>query len=311
MLPCVGVDVSKDHLDWTLGSDREVRQVPNTSAGVRRLVRRLGSLELDRVVLEATGGYERMLFHALCDAGIPVVRVNPKRVRDFGKGLGILAKNDSLDARVLALFGAKADPKVLPARTGQERRMSELAGRRRQLIQLITMEKNRREQMPRWLRADQESLIRILEARVEKLDALLDETIGQDAEQKARFDRFQTVPGVGAKTARALMADLPELGRLDRRAVAALAGLAPFARDSGRKPGQRKIHGGRAAPRTALYLAALIASRFNPTLKVVYERLKAAGKPSKVALVAVARKLLTILNAMVRDGVDWSGAQQA
>jgi transposase len=311
MLPCVGVDVSKDHLDWTLGSVGDVAQIPNTPAGVRRLVQKFGSLELDRVVLEATGGYERLLFDALSKAGIPVVRVNPKRVRDFAKGLGILAKNDAIDARLLAWFGAKAEPTVLPARDGQERRMGELAGRRRQLIQLITMEKNRRDTMPRWLRADQESLIRILEARVEKIDRLLDETIAQDAERKARFERLQTVPGVGAKTARALMADLPELGRLDRRRIAALVGLAPFAKDSGRKSGKRSIYGGRAAPRTSLYLAALIASRYNATLKIVYDRLREAGKPGKVALVALARKLLTILNAMVRDGSDWREAQHA
>jgi transposase len=311
MTVCAGIDVSKDHLDWTVGSTSEVRQVPNTPAGVRRLVRKLQRLELDRVVLEATGGYERLLYQALVDAGLPVVRVNPKRVRDFGKGLGILAKNDAIDARLLAVFGSKAEPRLVPSRNAEGRRMSELAARRRQLIQLITMEKNRREQMPRWLRADQESLIRILEARVEKIDALLDETIAQDAQQKDRFERLQTVPAVGAKTARAILADLPELGRLDRRKIAALAGLAPFAKDSGRKSGLRSIHGGRAAPRTALYLAALIASRFNPTLKAVYVRLRAAGKPGKVALVAVARKLLTILNAIVRDGTEWRSAQQA
>jgi transposase len=311
MLPCVGVDVSKDHLDWTLGSTGDVRQIPNTPAGVRRLVRKLRSLELDRVVLEATGGYERLLLDALHEAGIPAVRVNPKRVRDFAKGLGVFAKNDAIDARLLAWFGMKAEPTVLPARDGQERRMAELAARRRQLIQLITMEKNRRDTMPRWLRADQEGLIRILEARVEKIDRLLDEIIARDSEKQARFERLQTVPGVGAKTARALMADLPELGRLDRRRIASLVGLAPFAKDSGRKSGKRSIHGGRAAPRTSLYLAALIASRYNATLKVVYDRLKEAGKPGKVALVAIARKLLTILNAMVRDGSDWTEAQQA
>lgn len=311
MTVCAGIDVSKDHLDWTVGSMGEVRQVPNTPAGVRRLVRKLQRLELERVVLEATGGYERLLFQALVDAGLPVVRVNPKRVRDFGKGLGILAKNDAIDARLLAVFGAKAEPRLEPGRNAEGRRMSELAARRRQLIQLITMEKNRREQMPRWLRADQESLIRILEGRVEKIDALLDETIAQNPEQKDRFERMQTIPGVGAKTARAILADLPELGKLDRRKIAALAGLAPFAKDSGRKSGLRSIHGGRAAPRTALYLAALIASRFNPTLKIVYDRLKSAGKPGKVALVAVARKLLTILNAIVRDRTQWKAPQQA
>ncbi|MBK7951769.1 MAG: transposase [Deltaproteobacteria bacterium] len=195
MAGCAGIDVSKDHLDWTLDSGGEVRQVPNTPAGVRRLVRKLRSLELDRVVLEATGGYERLLFQALSDAGVPVVRINPKRARDFGKGMGVLAKNDAIDARLLALYGAKVEPKLVPARSERERRMGELAARRRQLIQMITMEKNRREQMPRWLRADQESLIRILENRVEKIDSLLDAAIAEDAEQKTRFDRLQTVPG--------------------------------------------------------------------------------------------------------------------
>lgn len=311
MAGCAGVDVSKDHLDWALDSGGEVRQVLNTPVGVRRLVRKMQSLAVNRVVLEATGGYERLLLQALSDAGVPVVRINPKRARDFGKGMGILAKNDAIDARLLALYGAKVEPRLVPARNEQERRMSELAARRRQLVQLITMEKNRREQMPRWLRADQESLIRILENRVEKIDSLLDATIMEDAEQKTRFDRLQTVPGVGAKTARALLADLPELGKLDRRKIAALAGLAPFAKDSGRKSGKRSIYGGRAAPRTALYLAALIASRFNPTLKPAYDRMRAAGKPGKVALIAMARKLLTILNAIVRDGTEWRAAQQA
>lgn len=310
MADCVGVDVSKDHLDWTLGCGGEVRQVPNTPAGVRRLVRRLKGLDLDRVVIEATGGYELLLFQALIDAAVPVVRVNPKRVRDFGKGMGVLAKNDAIDARLLALFGTKAEPEESPARSLRSRKMGELAARRRQLISLITREKNRLEHTPKWLVREALGLIRILETRVEKLDALLDELIGQDAEQQAHFERLQSVPGVGAKTARALLADLPELGTLDRRKIASLVGLAPFAKDSGRKSGLRSIHGGRAAPRTALYLAALIASRFNPTLKIVYQRLLLAGKPAKLALVAIARKLLTILNAMLRDGSEWRAAQQ-
>jgi len=307
---CVGVDVAKDYLDWTVGLKSEVERVPNTPAGVRRLVRLFGSLHPDRIVFEATGGYERLLHRALEKAGLPGVRVNPTRVRELGRAMGILAKNDSIDARLLALYGVKAEPRREAVPSDRERRMSELAARRRQLIQLITIEKNRREQTPRWLRADLESLIRILQGRVEKIDSLIDGLIAEDAEQAARFERLQSVPGVGAKTARALLADLPELGHLDRRRIASLAGLAPFAKDSGKKRGQRRIYGGRSAPRTALYLAALVASRFNPTLKPVYDRLVAAGKPGKVALVAVARKLLTILNAMVRDGSEWRAAQQ-
>lgn len=310
MADCVGVDVSKDHLDWTLGAAGEQRKVPNTPAGVRRLVRKLQRIEFDRVVIEATGGYEALLFQALSDAGLPVVRINPKRVRDFGKGLGVLAKNDAIDARLLALFGTKAEPEARPARDLRSRKMAELVARRRQLVGLITREKNRLEHTPKWLTREALGLIQILQTRVEKLDVLLDQLIAQDADQKGHFERLQTVPGVGPKTARALLADLPELGALDRRKIASLAGLAPFARDSGRKSGQRSIHGGRAAPRTALYLAALIASRFNPTLKLVYQRLISAGKPAKLALVAVARKLLTILNAIVRDGTEWRLPQQ-
>lgn len=191
MSACAGIDVSKDHLDWTVGASSEVRQVPNTPTGVRRLVRKLRTIELGCVVLEATGGYERLLFQALSDAGLPVVRVNPKRVRDFGKGLGILAKNDTIDARLLALFGSKAEPRLETARSAAGRRMGELAARRRQLIQLITMEKNRREQMPRWLRADQEGLIRILESRVEKIDALLDEAIADERIASRGCRRFR------------------------------------------------------------------------------------------------------------------------
>ena len=305
MAACVGVDVSKDNLDWVLGAERDVKRVPNTPAGVRRLVRKILRLVIDRVVLESTGGYELLLFHALLEAQVPVVRVNPKRVRDFGKGMGILAKNDAIDARLLALFGTKAEPEVRPAKSPQERKLGELAARRRQLIQLIVIEKTRLEHTPKWLAREGEGLIRILETRVAKLDEMLYELISQDAERQGHFERLQTVPGVGAKTARALLADLPELGTLDRRKIASLVGLAPFAKDSGRKSGQRSISGGRSAPRTALYLAGLIASRFNPTLKAVYQRLRLAGKPGKVALIAVARKLLTILNAMVRDHSEW------
>lgn len=311
MAECVGVDVAKDYLDWTVGIEAEVERVPNTPAGVRRLVRTLRGLGSRLIVFEATGGYERLLHQALDKAGLAVARVNPKRVRDLGRAMGVLAKNDAIDARLLALYGAKAEPRQDAARSDRERRMSELASRRRQLIQLITTEKNRRQQTPRWLRADVESLIRILEGRVEKIDSLIDEQISQDEDQAARFERLQSVPGVGATTARALLADLPELGHLDRRRIASLAGLAPFAKDSGKKRGQRRIHGGRAAPRTALYLAALVGARFNPILKAVYDRLVAAGKPGKLALVAVARKLLTILNAMLRDGSEWRVAQQA
>jgi transposase len=308
MRHCVGVDVAKAHLDWAFGQEGEVSRTSNSPAGVRRLVRKLKRLELDRVVLEATGGYEELLHRALVDAGVPVVRVNPKRVRDFGKGMGVLAKNDAIDARLLALFGEKAEPVQRPQKGPRARKLAELATRRRQLIEFVRVEKNRLEHTPRWLAADVRSLIRVLEGRIAKIDRKMDGLISEDPVQQADFERMQTVPGVGEKTARALLADLPELGQLDRKRIASLAGLAPYAKDSGQKTGLRRIEGGRAAPRTALYLAAMIASRYNPVLKAVHDRMRAAGKAPKVVFVAVARKLLTILNAMVRDGTQWEVA---
>lgn len=302
---CIGVDVAKSHLDWALGPKGEVERVPNNPAGVRRLVKKLSQLKFHLVALEATGQYERLLYEKLGDAGIPVVRLNPVRVRRFGQGMGVLAKNDAIDARMLALFGEKAEPEIRKQKTDRERLLGDLAARRRQLIGIITSEKNRLEHATPCVIAEVRGLIRILENRVVKLDAKIDGVIAQDGKQKADFDRLQSVPGIGPKIARTLLIDLPELGKLDRRRISSLVGLAPYARDSGKRSGSRRIHGGRAAPRTALYLAAMVGSRFNPELKAMYERLRAAGKPPKLAFIAVARKLLTILNAIVRDQTEW------
>ncbi len=302
---CIGVDVAKAHLDWALGRNGKVERIANSPLGVRRLVKRLHQLEFDLVVLEATGQYERLLYEKLAEEGIPVVRLNPVRVRRFGQGMGVLAKNDVIDARMLALFGEKAEPPRRPQRTSRERLLGDLAARRRQLIGIITAEKNRLEHASSCVSGDLRSLIRILENRVEKLDQKIDGVISEDEKQKGDFERLQTVPGVGPKIARALLIDLPELGTLDRRRISSLVGLAPYARDSGQRSGSRRIHGGRAAPRTALYLAAMVGSRFNPELKEMYERLRRNGKPPKLAFIALARKLLTILNAIVRDQSEW------
>jgi len=302
---CIGVDVAKAHLDWVVGSRGEVARLPNTPAGVRRLVRILSKHEVDRIVFESTGQYERRLLEALSDAALPVVQVNPVRVRRFAEGMGVLAKNDTLDAQVLALFGEKAEPTQRPRKSVRQRLLTDLAARRRQLIGMITAEKNRLEQARGWARRDVQSLLRVLEGRVERLDREIDRVVGQDPKQRGDFERLQTVPGVGPKLARTLVIDLPELGTLDRRRIASLVGVAPYARDSGQKAGSRSIHGGRSAPRTALYLAAMVASRFNPELAAMKLRLQAAGKPPKVILIAIARKLLTMLNAIVRDQTEW------
>lgn len=301
----VGVDVSKHHLDWAIGPEGTVERVFNSPAGVRRLVSSLRKLQLASIIVESTGGYERGLTDALAKADLPVVLVNPWRVRRLGEALGILAKTDPLDARVLALFGERAMPTRRPVPGPRQREMADLVRRRRQLISIIVAEKSRLDTASKGIRKDIEAVVRLLERRVAKLDQRIDQAIQDDDEKAELWSRLQSVPSVGPGVARALIVDLPELGHLTRRQICSLVGLAPFAKDSGKKVGQRRIRAGRAAPRSALYLAAMNGARFNPVLKRMYERLLEAGKPKKVALVALARKLLTILNAMVRDRRDW------
>ena len=301
----VGIDVSKQHLDWTVGAVGVVEQVSNSPAGVRRLVGRLQKIEIESIIVESTGGYERALTEALTAADLPVILVNPWRVRRFGEGLGVLAKTDPLDARVLALFGERAQPARRPLPGPRQREMADLVRRRRQLIAMIVAEKSRLDTASQIIRRDIKSLVQLLERRVVKLDERIDRAIAADPEKSENSTRLQTAPCVGPGVARALIVDLPELGALGRRQITSLVGLAPFAKDSGKKTGYRRIRAGRAAPRSALYLAAMNGARFNPVLKEMYQRLIAAGKPPKVALIAIARKLLTILNAMLRDGTDW------
>jgi transposase len=304
----VGVDVAKDSLAYAEGPDAPVRSVANDRRGVAELVRRFRKLEPLRIVIESTGGYERALLQALAEAGLPVVLVNPWRVRRFGEGLGILAKTDPLDARLLARFAAIADLPLAPIRQGVQRRIADLVARRRQLTEMVVAEKNRLGIAPRELQRDIEGLIAILERRIQKLDLRIDAWLREDPERQAVRELLESAPAVGPAIARTLLVDLPELGALSRREIASLVGVAPFARDSGKKRGQRRIRGGRASVRTALYLAAMTGSRFNPVLRALYQRLRAAGKPPKLAFVALARKLLTILNAMVRNRTTWREA---
>ena len=305
---CVGVDVSKHHLDWVLGGEGNVARVSNTPAGVRRIVARIRSLEVTLIVVESTGGYERALTEALSEADLPITLVNPWRVRRFGEGLGVLAKTDPLDARILALYGERARPTRRPLPGPRQRQMADLVRRRRQLIAMIVAEKNRLDTASVVIGRDIQALVKLLERRVAKIDERIDAAIAADPEKAENCERLQSVPCVGPGVARALIVDLPELGALGRKQISSLAGLAPFAKDSGRKSGQRRIRAGRSGPRTALYLAAMNGARFNPVLKEMYDRLIAAGKPPKVAFIALARKLLTILNAMVRDGTTWQQA---
>lgn len=302
---CIGVDVAKKHLDWVLGPNGEVEKIENTPVAVRRLVRKLQRMDFDRVILESTGQYERLLFETLEDEEIPVCRINPYRVRRFGEGMGVLAKNDSIDAKLLALFGEKAEPEERAKKSERERLLGDLSARRRQLVANMTAEKNRLEHASGYVATEIKSVIRVLERHIEKLEVEIDKILAEDEKQRVDFKRLQAVPGVGAKVARTLLVDLPELGQLDRRRISSLVGLAPYANDSGQKIGKRSIHGGRAAPRTMLYLAAMVGSRCNPELIAMKQRLQEKGKPPKVVLIACARKLLTILNAMVRDQTEW------
>lgn len=302
---CAGIDVSKDHLDLAVHEEAKVERFPNSTEGIRRIVKYLRRFSLVRLVLESTGGYERNLLVALQDEEIPVSLVNPWRVRRFGEGLGVLAKTDPIDARLLARFGRQAQPAQTAPRSGEGRRLAEFIARRRQLIAMIVAEKARLESASSWLRASLQDVVRLLERRVHKIDALIDQAIGQDPLLDRKRELIRTVPCVGPGITRALLIDLPELGSLNRKQIAALVGLAPYARDSGKKSGHRTIRAGRPGPRTALYLAAMNASRFHPEMRSFYGRLRDAGKPPKLAFVAVARKILTSLNAIVRDQKPW------
>ncbi len=305
MSTSVGIDVAKRSLEWSVGSEGTIQHTRNEPRPIAQLVRRIVTLDPDRIVVESTGGYERALVAKLAEAGLPVVVVNPRRVRSFGEGLGFLAKTDTIDARLLALFGEKARPPIRPILQGTDRLLADLVARRRQVVSMIVAEKSRRDTASRTVRRTIEPVLRTLSKLVRDLERQIDATLGQDAERGELLALLHTVPGVGPGVARTLLIDLPELGHLSRREIASLVGVAPFAKDSGTFRGHRRIRGGRASVRTVLYLAAMTAARFNPPLAEIYRRLRQAGKPPKLAFVAVARKLLTILNAIARDRTAW------
>ena len=297
----IGIDVSKDRLDVAARPSGQSFQLPNTDQGIQTLVDRVREMKPTLVVLEATGGFERSAAIALTAAKIPTRIVNPARVRNFARSLGQYAKTDALDARVLAHFGEAAQPEARPLPDEKTLELQALVDRRLQLVNMRTAELNRRKQAPERLRPSLDAHVKWLSEEIKKLDTLLHEILKADADWGPRDEMLQSIPGVGPQTAVSLLAHLPELGRLTRKQVAALAGVAPMARDSGTVRGRRSVFGGRRSVRTALYMASVAAIRFNDTLKTFYARLKSAGKPSKVALIAVARKLLTIANAIIRD----------
>ena len=305
MALCVGIDVAKHALEWCIGSEGAIQHTRNEPRPIAQLVRRLAALAPARIVVESTGGYERALVRKLAEAGLLVVVVNPRRVRSFGQAMGILAKTDAIDAHLLALFGEKVEPEVRPILQGRARLLADLVARRRQLVSMIVAEKNRRDTASPVVHRSIDAILRTLAQQLRALDQRIDQALAEDTETAELGALLKSVPSVGPGVARTLLVDLPELGHLGRREIASLVGIAPFARDSGKIRGLRRIRGGRASVRTALYLAAMNAARFNPVLRALYQRLRQAGKPPKLAFIAVARKLLTILNAIAREGRAW------
>ncbi len=301
----VGIDVSSDRLDVFVRPIGEVWHSDNEAKGIEALVKRVGKLEPSLVVVEATGGMEMPLASELAASGLPVVVVNPRKVRDFARALGRLAKTDVIDAQVLAHFGEAAKPEARPLPDDATRELRSLVDRRRELKEMLTQEQNRLRTANTRVRADLEEHVRWLQERVNALDEELAGLVKSSPVWQAQDMLLQSAPGVGPVLSRTLMAELPELGTLNRGQIAALVGVAPFNRDSGKLRGKRTAWGGRGQVRATLYMAALSATRSNPVIQPFYARLCEAGKPKKVALMACMRKLLVMLNSMVKNGRRW------
>jgi transposase len=305
----VGIDVSKDRLDVAVRPSGEAFAVSRDAAGVEQLVARLRKLSPHLVALEATGGFETVVAAALGAAGLPVVVVNPAQVRAFAKALGQRAKTDPIDAGVIAHFAEATNLEPRPLPDEQTRLLADLVGRRRQIVAMIGAERQRQQRVtaPR-PRKSIARLIKALEKELASLDADIDDAVKGSPAWRAKEELLTSVPGVGPVITRTLVAELPELGQLGHKQITALVGLAPFTRQSGKWRGKSCIGGGRTAVRAAIFMGAMVAKKHNPVLKTFFDRLVAAGKPKLVALIAVARKLLIILNAIVRDNRPWQTA---
>jgi transposase len=304
----VGVDVGKSQLDVLLLERDRALTVPNDEPAIASLIRRLRRYRIERIVVEATGRLEQPFVRAALAAGLPVVVVSPLKIRRFADAIGQLAKTDAIDARLIARFAAAVKPLARPVSDANAQIIKDLVVRRRQLVSLRTMEKNRRQVMPLTLKAGIDRIIKTLNAELKNLEQLIDHAVDQHAPSRHRRELLTSMPGIGNSVAATLIGDLPELGSLNRREIASLTGVAPFNRDSGKLRGKRRIRGGRAHSRTALYLSAMVAARFNPDIKRFYERLVSSGKHKKVALTACIRKIVTALNAMLRDNSPWQPA---
>jgi transposase len=304
-----GIDVSKDRLDVQLCPGGEAFAVPRNDEGLAALVMRLEAASVELVVLEATGGFETIVAAALGAAGIPLAIVNPRQIRDFARATGRCAKTDTLDAGIIARFAEAIRPEPRPIPSDEAQALGELVARRRQVIETMVAERNRKRHLtqPRLLRGV-DRVLAVLQAQLSEIESDIDTAIRQTPAWREREDLLKTVPGIGPATARTLIAELPELGSLDRRQIASLVGLAPMNRDSGTFRGRRTIMGGRSTVRSALFMSIMVAIRHKLPIHATYERLRQAGKPPKVAIVACMRKLLTIANAIIRDAKPWQHA---
>jgi transposase len=301
----VGIDISKDRLDVAISDGRFV-QVSNDEAGRAQLREQLSAESVKLIVMEATAGFEQAVAAELAAAGLDLRIINPRQIRHFAKAAGLLAKTDLLDAQVLVRFAQAMQLEPRAVQSEDMLALQALIGRRRQLIEMLTMEKNRLRLARKEIKRSLMRVIRILEQQLKDTDEDLGKMLRECGVWREKVELLESVPGIARVTSVNLMATLPELGTLSRRQISSLAGVAPFNRDSGRWQGQRSIYGGRAAARSALYMAALVGSRHNPVLKAFYQRLRQAGKPGKVALTACMRKLLTIINVMLKDGRPWN-----
>jgi len=297
----VGIDVSKDRLDVAVLGERQETQVENSREGIARLVEQMQDLQPELIVVEATGGYQRAVVEALFWAGLAVAVVNPARVRQFARACGLLAKTDKLDAQVLAVFGERVQPRRYESKSEAGKYLSALLGRRRQLDEMLKAEQNRLRTTSASLKSSVKRMITCLKQEKKLLDEQVQQCVAEQEAWQEQTEILKSAPGVGPVTTATLLAELPELGKMDRKKIAALVGVAPMNYDSGKKRGYRKTKGGRGEVRSVLYMATLVATRYNPLICAQYQQLLKRGKLKKVALIACLRKFLTILNAMLRD----------
>jgi transposase len=301
----VGIDIGKSMLDVCIFELDIYLQYANTPEGIRELTKKLSRYNLTRILVEATGGYERCLVEACAEKELPLIVMQPTQVRQFAKAQGINAKTDKMDSRIIAQFGAVMKPEVRPLNSKKVRHIRDLLSRKRQLNEMRTQELNRQHKAPSTLAATHKRVIKVFDKEIDSINKLLAKAVNEVTEWQRTYEILNSVPGVGDGVTFTLLGELPELGQLSPRKIAALCGLAPFNRDSGIMKGRRRIKGGRAPIRTVLYMAMLSAIQCNPVMKKFYKKLVEQGKHKKVALTACMRKMMTILNAMVRDNCEW------